>query len=261
MVGAGSLVIAEAAVDEYAMLGEVDAQHPLLSPFADARLRDFTKIRFWHHRQVSWGNDEARKPEVLARFDSGDPALLLWPMGKGHLILMASGWHPADSQLALSTKFVPLLFGWLEAAGFSHEESRALTVGDELALSGSMDSIKKPDGIIVERPQEKFRPDTPGFYQIRQGAESRVVSVNLATEEGRIHPMEPQKLSEAGVKLALNSVESRHVVNAADQKSRDNQENEARQKAWFWVLLILLGVLAWETWLAGRKLRAETVNA
>ena len=85
--------------------------------------------------------------------------------------------------------------------------------------------------------------------------------MNLATEEGRIHPMEPQKLSEAGVKLALNSVESRHVVNAADQKSRDNQENEARQKAWFWVLLILLGVLAWETWLAGRKLRAETVNA
>jgi hypothetical protein len=261
MVGAGSLVIAEAAVDEYAMLGEVNAHHPLLSPFADARLRDFTKIRFWQHRQVSWGNDEARKPEVLARFDSGDPALLLWPVGKGRLILMASGWHPSDSQLALSTKFVPLLFGWLEAAGFSHEASRSLTVGDEFASSDSMDSIKTPDGIVIERPKGIFRPDQPGFYQIKLGAESRIVSVNLVAEEGRIYPMEPQKLSEAGVKLASESSGSRIAVNAADQKSLDTRENESRQKAWFWVLLLLLGILAWETWLAGRKPRAETINA
>jgi hypothetical protein len=73
--------------------------------------------------------------------------------------------------------------------------------------------------------------------------------------------MEPQKLSEAGVKLASESSGSRIAVNAADQKSLDTRENESRQKAWFWVLLLLLGILAWETWLAGRKPRVETINA
>jgi hypothetical protein len=73
--------------------------------------------------------------------------------------------------------------------------------------------------------------------------------------------MEPQKLSEAGVKLASESSGSRIAINVADQKSLDTRENESRQKAWFWVLLLLLGILAWETWLAGRKPRAETINA
>jgi Mg-chelatase subunit ChlD len=260
-VGASSLAISEATVDEYAMLGEVNAEHPLLSPFADARLRDFTKIRFWHHRKISWNGDEARKPEVLASFDNGDPAMLLWQVGKGRLLLMASGWQPSDSQLALSTKFVPMLFGWLEAAGFSHEAARSMTVGDEWDSTDAVESIRKPDGTLVEKPDENFRFDQPGFYSTKQATETRIVSVNVAPEEGRVYPMAPQKLSEAGVKLASSSNGDRATVNVADQKNQDTQENEARQKAWFWVLLLLLGVLAWETWLAGQKPRIETLNA
>ena len=30
-------------------------------------------------------------------------------MGKGRLVIMASGWSPADSQLARSSKFMPLM--------------------------------------------------------------------------------------------------------------------------------------------------------
>jgi len=62
----------------------------------------------------------------------GDPAILVRTLGKGRVVLLASGWHPADSQLALSTKFVPLLYGWLEAAGFRNEQAASLLVGDVL---------------------------------------------------------------------------------------------------------------------------------
>ena len=262
LTGAASLTAMESDGDGYAMLGDVKTDHPLLSPFADIRLRDFTKIRFWHHRKVAWAESDARKPEVLARFDQGDPALMLWPVGKGQLIVMASGWHPADSQLALSTKFVPLLFGWLQAAGFSHEAGQSVVVGDEIGGGADVMSVLKPDGTQIEKANLPLGTDSPGFYRIAQQNETRLVAVNLAPEEGRTHPMNVQKLSEAGVKLASEGGRSGGAVMLPADKLRvDARENEARQKAWLWVLIALLGVLAWETWLAGRKPRAQNVTA
>jgi hypothetical protein len=53
----------------------------------------------------------------LAWFDSNDPAWLEVPAGRGSLLVWTSGWHPADSDLALSSKFVPLLYSALEYGG------------------------------------------------------------------------------------------------------------------------------------------------
>lgn len=266
--GAVSLEIVEASGADYAMLGDVNASHPLLKPFADPRLRDFTKIRFWHHRRVSWSENEARKPEVLARFDNGDPALLLWEIGNGRLIVMTSGWHPAESQLALSTKFVPLLFGWLEAAGFAHEEAASLVVGDVLPLpklsTGARLTIHKPDGeevnLAAGRSDSLARADMPGFFKLSSQSDSKIVAVNLPSDEGRINPMEIHRLAEAGVKLASESLAPVSLA-AAEKQRFDAGEEEARQRMWFWILVLLLAVLAWETWLAGRKPRDTAAPA
>ncbi|MBX7209336.1 MAG: BatA domain-containing protein [Verrucomicrobiaceae bacterium] len=256
-----SLTVIESTGSEYAMLGDVDTTHPLLRPFADARLRDFTKIRFWLHRVVKWKDDEPNKPQVLAKFDNGDPAMLLWQRGKGKVLVLTSGWHPADSQLALSTKFVPLLFGWLEAAGFSHEAAQSLLVGDALPLGDAAAAIVKPDGSKVDQASGVVTTDMPGFFKIAQGGESKIVAVNLPPEEGRIHPMEPAKLAEAGVKLTATATAKSAAQSAADKQRLDASEEEARQRLWLWVLILLLAVLVWETWLAGRKRASQTVPA
>ena len=261
LTDAKSLAVTESTGAEYAMLGDVNVTHPLLRPFADSRLRDFTKIRFWHHRLVKWKEDEANKPLVLARFDNGDPAMLLWPRGKGKLLVLAAGWHPADSQLALSTKFVPLLFGWLEAAGFSHEASQSLLVGDALPVGAAKSSIVRPDGTTIDQAAGLLRADMPGFFKITQGGESRIIAVNLPPEEGRTHPMEPQKLAEAGVKLEVAGGRVAAALTAEEKQRLDATEEEARQRMWLWVLVLLLAILVWETWLAGRKRASETVPA
>lgn len=262
--GTDSLEVAEAMGADYAMLGEVDASQPLLKPFADPRLRDFTKIRFWHHRKLSWKNDEANKPEVLARFDSGDPALLLWKLGRGGLLVMTSGWHPAESQLALSTKFVPLLFGWLEAAGFSHEEPQSLLVGDRLPVprleAGTRLTVEKPNGervgLAIGEAGRAAAADMPGFYKLSWNNERRVVAVNLPPDESRTHAMDIHRLAELGVKLASGGAAADPLVGDAAGKQRlDAIEQEGRQRVWFWVLGLLLTVVAWETWLAGRRPR------
>lgn len=256
-----SLSVVESTGSEYAMLGDVDTTHPLLRPFADARLRDFTKIRFWHHRVVKWKDDEPNKPQMLAKFDNGDPAMLLWQRGKGKLLVLTSGWHPADSQLALSTKFVPLLFGWLEAAGFSHEAAQSLLVGDSLPLGDSAASIVNPDGSKVDQASGTMPADMPGLFKITQGSETKIIAVNLPPEEGRIHPMEPQKLVEAGVKLSAAATAKTAALTTEQKQRLDASEEEARQRLWLWVLILLLAVLVWETWLAGRKRASQTVPA
>ena len=99
--------LTEVRPTNYAMLGEVDLRDPLFAPFADPRFSDFTGIHFWKYRHIDLAS--VAQARALAKFDSGDPALVEVPVGKGRVLVLTSGWEPQDSQLALSTKFVPLL--------------------------------------------------------------------------------------------------------------------------------------------------------
>ncbi len=110
-----SLEVTEASSDDYALLGRVAFEHPLFAPFSDSRYSDFTTIHFWKHRRLQLADDESAR--VLAAFDDGDPFLVEYKIDDGTLLIAAAGWHPADSQLALSTKFVPLIAGLITPPG------------------------------------------------------------------------------------------------------------------------------------------------
>jgi hypothetical protein len=154
--------------DEYRMLAEVKTEHPLLKPFADPKLRDFTKLRFWKHRHIEIKTANPSL-ETLATFDNGHPAILSARIGKGTLIVLASGWHPADSQFALSTKFVPLLYGWLAAAGFSHDPAATLLVGDSLPLDATQaHTITDPENKTHSlKPGETFTTTQIGLHKVQ----------------------------------------------------------------------------------------------
>ncbi|HEY1081978.1 MAG TPA: BatA domain-containing protein [Prosthecobacter sp.] len=245
--------LADEKSGDYRMLGEVKSAHPLMRPFADERLRDFTKLRFWKHRRLELAKGAEAVLEVIARFDNGAPALLSQPVGKGRLIILTSGWHPADSQLALSTKFVPLLYGWMEAAGFRNEEASSLLVGDALPLEpGEAADIMKPDGQrLAVTAGTTVRAESVGFYSVG-GKQPRQIAVNLPPEESRVVPLDPGKLREFGVVLD-SAVAALPGTGLALEKERlAVGEQEGRQRAWLWFLAAALGVLALETWLAGR---------
>ncbi len=105
------VAMSETRPRNYAMLSEIDFQHPLFAPFADPRFSDFTKIHVWKYRRLeAAGLPGAR---VVTKFDSGDPAILDVPVGKGRVFVLAASWHPEDSQLAVSSKFVPMIWSLL----------------------------------------------------------------------------------------------------------------------------------------------------
>ena len=151
----GPMEVSEAAGD-YALLGGVDFTHPIFAPFADPRFSDFSRIHFWKHRVLKFpANSPAR---VLAKFDDGSPALAQIPEGKGNILVLASGWNPADSQLALSTKFVPLLQTMLDWSGGAVSARTQFQIGEPVpapAFPGDPVHWTKPNGKSVDQDAEQ----------------------------------------------------------------------------------------------------------
>ena len=245
--------------DEYRMLADVKTEHPLLKPFADPQLRDFTKLRFWKHRHIEIKTANPSL-ETLATFDNGHPAILSARIGKGTLIVLASGWHPGDSQFALSTKFVPLLYGWLAAAGFSHDPAATLLVGDSLPLDATQShTITDPENKTHSlKPGETFTTSQIGLLKVQSPARTQTIAVNLPPDEGHVLPLEPQKLAEYGLKLSSTS-DTVAASETTEQRLTSN-DTEQRQNLWWWFLITLLTVLLLETALAGRSRHSAPVQ-
>lgn len=266
LAGVDGLTAQEVTPANYAMFGQIDFQHPLFAPFADPRYNDFTKIHFWKYRRL----DTSRLPgaQVLARFDNGDAAVIEIPKGKGRLLVLASGWQPAESQLALSSKFVPLLYAVLELGGGINGPLTQLLVGDQLDLaslavsSGAQPvTIRKPDGSQVQLAAGETRfsqTDTPGIYQITSAQPPVRFAVNRDAAESRTAPLPVDELQRLGVPLKLHPIEPAKQV---EQRRRlHDAELENEQKLWRWLTVAAMLVLLVETWLAGWLTRRATVQ-
>lgn len=129
--------VEEASVKDYAMLGEIDFSGGLLSPFADARFADFSSIRFWHYRKLTLDENSDDKKvtstRVLAKFDTGDPAIVEFtrPSG-GKIVVLAAGWQPEDSQWALSTRFPPMIHRLVQLSSPRQSGHQVMEVGQRI---------------------------------------------------------------------------------------------------------------------------------
>ncbi|MBE0545561.1 MAG: BatA and WFA domain-containing protein [Verrucomicrobia bacterium] len=247
----------EASVGNYAMFGAMDFTHPLLAPFSDPRFGDFTKIRFWKHRQLS--PDQLPGARVIASYDNNDPAILEVPVGRGRIFVFTFSWRPADSQFALSSKFVPMLYSLLDQAGGLTSQLAQFRVGDAVELgaltvqnNAANLSVRKPDGAQVQLASGETRftqTDQPGVYEVQGIATPTTFAVNLDAAESRTAPLPSDELERLGVPMKSDVVTP--AFQAAQLQTQHNTELEARQKLWRWLIVAALAVLLVETWLAG----------
>ncbi|MDO8541596.1 MAG: BatA domain-containing protein [Opitutaceae bacterium] len=260
LLGADGVRLTDAQPSTYAMLSEIDFRHPLFAPFADPRFSDFTKIHVWRYRKL----DPAAVPNarVVAKFDSGDPAVVEVPLGKGRVFVLTSGWQPEDSQLAVSSKFVPLMWSFLEMSGSVAPVVTQYYVGDNVPLPAEAGStaVKAPDGTsaaLATGAAEFAATRQPGIYEFT-GAKPQRFAVNLDANESRTAPLDPDELQDLGVPVAK--------VAAAPTETRENKallqglEAENRQKLWRWFIVATLAVLLVESALAGWTARRATLR-
>lgn len=251
LAGTGAVPVAEAVVRNYAMLAELDFTHPLFAPFADPRFSDFTKIHVWKHRAVDFAGINGAR--VLAKFDSGTPALAEIPVGRGRVLVLATCWHPADSQLALSTKFVPLVVSLLDYVGaLAGLDAAAHLVGEPVPLRPGAERLRLPDGSLTNLPAGMTNfPATllPGIYRTEGGGSPTAFAVNLDPNESRTAALSADVFETYGLAPAV--APDSGEVRAARRAQLQAAESEARQKLWRWFLLGTLLVLFAETALAG----------
>jgi hypothetical protein len=256
LTGLDNIDCREAEVDEYAMLGSIDFEHPLLSPFSEPRYSDFTKIHFWKYRRIDMGNLPTARTLVL--FDNGDPAIIEFPLGRGSLLVLTSGWQPSDSQLALSSKFVPLLYSLLEYNGLLGGQTQYF-VNDQIpipqprTIEPANMRIRRPDNSLIdlESGQKTFnRTELPGIYTIESPSGNRIFAVNIPARECLTAPLPLDDFEQFGIPLnGSQGIRTQQLQQAKLHSSIIDMEN--RQKLWRWLLIALLAVIMVETWLAG----------
>jgi hypothetical protein len=249
--------IEEAKVSSDVLLGEIAFDHPLFAPLAGAQFNDFTKIHFWKYRRID--PPDPGSSRVLARFETGDPALVENPVGTGRLVVLLSSWSPADSQLARSSKFVPLMAGLLNPRGMAQFEATSLKVGDSLDLPSEEQElgrgrrmVQKPDGTVVDLGPEDVRfrdTDQPGLYALVSPSGRRWFAVNLDPQESKTATLQAETLEQLGCRL-VNPTRPR--FDPERMRQLRNAELEGRQKFWRWLILTAIVLLIAETWLSGR---------
>jgi len=267
LAGVPALNVEESAAGRDVMLGKIAFDHPLFAPFAGAQFNDFTKIHFWKYRRID--TKLLGDVRVLARFETGDAAVVEKSDGKGRLVVLASGWQPADSQLARSSKFVPLITSLLEARDPRPLGGQNHVVLDRVPLPAVADSaqalvVHKPSGAVVTAATGAFffsETDEPGLYTVDTPRGARSFAVNLDPLESKTSPLHVESLEQFGCRLANHSPKS---LDHEQLRQMYNMELENRQKLWRWLILAAIGVLIVETWLAGRRRerrRAATAEA
>ena len=209
----------EATVDDHARLGEIDFTSAVFAPFADPRYSDFSGIRFWKYRVLP--EPLVAHGKVLARFDSGDPAWIAFPLGQGTLHVLTSTWRPADSQLALTTKFPPLLHSLLDLPPAAH--------GIHLVGHAGIES--------------------PGIHT----EAGRKIAVQLDPAESEITPLPEAELRALGLPTGPPpaAAASREISIALS-----NAEQESRQRVGWWLLVgaavFFLAETLWAAFAGGR---------
>ena len=245
--------------NEFNLIQELDTSHPVLTSFSEPRYRDFTKVHFWKYRP--WAEGYFSGESVLARFDNGAPALVELPVGRGSVLVLMTSWRPEDSQLAVSTKFLPLLFSVLEQSAGALSRTSLFTTGEQVPLPQTPQAVAvvRPDGKRFElKPDQEYfaRTNNVGLYQLETAEAELTFAVNLPEMESRTSPMNPGRLAQYGVKFAESAPDT--TTEELKKSQKPFAEIENRQKVWKWLLAAACVFFLLETWLAGRLTRPLT---
>lgn len=249
------LSVREADTRDFALLTDIDFRHPLFQPLADAKYNDFGKVRFWTHRVLTLpevDSDSVSSARVLARFDDHAPALVHRALGRGDLWVVCAGWQTTASQLALSTKFVPLLYGMLDPQRRAQEMDAIYDVGEEIQLmEGSTTSVTHLDGTPVRSVVQDggLVLEEPGLYWLIENGQRRQIAITLPISESQLDPLDVSRFEQYGIVTGKSDSAEQRLESV---RLSQVHELESRQKLWRGILVAAIGFLILETLIAAR---------
>jgi hypothetical protein len=259
--------------DAGATFGAVDYTNPIFDIFSAPRSGDFSAARVFRYRTLRAIGDSG----VLAKFESGTPAMVMGRHGAGRVAVWATSMDASWTDLPMQTVFVPFVHQLGKGVGRFADSRAWFTAGEVLDLSRHaeltsplMGSGPKAAGdsvrLILEAPStEKTRLSVlgtnhlatlreRGLYELRGEntpvGSGRPIAVNVDAAEADLTHLDPQELV-AAAKATTTRVSQAEAAPAAPE------QQEGRQTVWWYLLLAALFLLAVETVLSNRLSRVN----
>jgi hypothetical protein len=221
VLGAGStlrIAAVEGARPAARVLAPVDGRHPVFQAFA-GNPASLGLVTFQNAARIS--GDAC---QTLARFTTGDTALIDCPAGEGHALVLASDLNNRWNDFPLRATFVP----------FVHEVVRYLSSMRPRAL----------DYLVADAPAGVKR--APGIAAVKDvtatSGATRTIAVNVDPRES-----DPTRLSVAEFQSAVT-----RLKDAGGTERREAQDQEDQQHLWRYALAAMAVLLAGEGILAAR---------
>ena len=229
--------VTEVKAPDYFLLSSLRFDHWLFQPFVESKFKDFSTIYFWQSRKVIL--DEKSSFVTLAKLDDDIPAVLSKTVGKGELIVMNSSWGKEDSQLALNSKFIPLVNSLVTASTRHKQNLLHYASGDPMikTLTGNAKSWR---GLL------------PGYYDFKDGDETRQLAVNLSPTESKMKVLENVDYEKVGIPFVKQSVLDTHEKTRYESEIAALSSEVKNQGIWRYLLISAILVLLAESLVAHR---------
>ena len=261
-----------------ARLSGMDYGHAVFEPFRAPRSGDFSTARFYSYRSLAAAKDAS----VIARFDTGEPALVERAAGRGRVIVFGSTLDLNWNDLALKPMFLPFVHQLGRHLSGFKEQPAWLTIGQVLdvdaaeiaagATSGSAARAAAGRAILTPSGQRRdLQPpaaatpgQTPaaaalelteqGFYEIRGSGRDPgptiVAASNVSLAESNLDRMDAKELVAA---VTGNGPSG----STSGQDVLPDEAQELAQRVWWYLLFAGILLLIAETALAHRYSRVR----
>lgn len=244
-----------------ARLGAIEFGHPVFEPFAAPRSGDFSAVRVFSYRAAT----PASGARVLARFDTGAPAIIERATGRGRVLLWTSSFDTDGSTLPIAPVFLPVVHQALQYLARYESPRPWMTVGEVLSPGieagiGTARAARAPSGARLALDQEGgdvLQLDEAGFYEVRTAGGTAtpsvaVVASNVDPAEGDRTTMDPRDL----VAAVRADGPSAPGTSASTSVPLGPDVQERSQRLWWYLLCAGAGLLAAETILSNRRQQA-----
>jgi hypothetical protein len=204
-------------------LAPADVRHPIFRPFA-ATSATLGLVKFQKAARI-----DGSGCQILARFTTGDRALLECPWGQGRALVLASDVDNKWNDFPRHSSFVPFLHEMVRYLGSARAQASEFYTGDA------------PAGV----------PRTPGVHTMPAAegdgrgsrAEPRRIAVNVDPREA-----DPARLSVADFQSAVTRLKDAGRVEARGEA----REREDQQHLWQYALALMIMTLTIEGAIASR---------
>lgn len=200
-------------------LAPADVRHPVFLAFAS----NVARLGLIKFRQITAVRGAACQP--LARFSSGEAALLECAAGEGRVLVWASDLEARGNDFPVHATFVPFIH---EVVTFLAGPRRR---GQDLVI-GSL-----PAGLPAE----------PGLRTLP--GDTRLVAVNVDTRESDGARLTPEQFAASIVPVQPASDAAGTPI---DPREREARQQEGRQNLWRYAMLLMMAALVAESVIATR---------